>query len=942
MIRTKALSRLLFTLVSLFVLAACNGSSGDGDFEEFSQIELTLRNSDGESTTTITAGETAWAEAKVVDIYGEGIEGQIVDFSSTLGSLSAASALTDSGGRARVQLLTSGTSGAGTLTATTTLDEEDLTAQTNFQVNSSGGANEALQLTILADDCVTTTGLSFVAGSSFCLQASLSNDDGPVADTIITFTAPLGTLATTTALTNANGIANVLVSSDSSTLGASTATATNGDLTDEAVYEFTSTGDIGGENPSLTLVMLNGADTVNRFNADETVQLRATLLDDEGNPIENQVINFTAGLGTLTPASALTSASGEAEVSLSATDADLGASEAIASLTQDGTGLSASLNYEILPTGSIGDGSTLLLGYWPDKADPASFQQGVIGLATSTISAGGTLGLTVDIVEQADDGSLTSLLEPATVTFTSGCSADGKATLDASAQTIAGRAQATFQDISCASGGEVTDSLLATVTNNSTTLTATASFTIDAEALGAIEFVSAVPEQIVLKGTGGQGNQETSTVTFLVRGSEGSVLPQRLVCFSLDTQAGGLALSQASGLTNSEGLVTTKVLSGTIPTPVRVTAQTQQDATACPLTGEGIIQTQSDLLSVNTGLAEQSSFTLSAETLNPEAWRHNGETVPLTVWLADNFNNPVPDGTAVNFTTEGGQVDASCTTISGTCSVNWTSTDPRPANHRVTILASAVGHETFFDTNGNGQFDDADGSALNPDALVNAGFARNSVQASGFIDMSDAWRDDDESGSWEQGEPFLDYSNTGSFSAADGLFNGPQCSGVLCGSADDGTNKLHIRRAIVLVMSDSSTNWELDIQGASFDDTTNQQSGTATSGVISSSGITLDAGEIVLLSFAAGDSADQILPYQTEITVSSDAGELAGASALTVSNSIGAAIGSATPYRNTLTFSLTNTLEAGDPTEAGFISIEVSTPKDEGMTLLVPLTLTGN
>ncbi|TCI03544.1 Ig-like protein, group 1 [Corallincola luteus] len=944
---SKALSRYLFTLCTLLSLVACNGSSGDGDFNEFNQLELTLRNSEGDSTNTLTAGETAWLEAKVVDVYGEGIDGQIVDFSSSLGSLSASSALTDGGGKARVQLLTTGVTGAGTLTASTTLEsvdgssEETLTASSNFQVNASGGTNEALQLTILADDCLSPTSPSFVAGSSFCLQASLSNDDGPVVDTIVSFSAPLGTLASDSRLTDANGIANVLVSSDDTSVGAATATATTGELSEQAVYEFTSTGDIGGgESPSLAIVMLDSGTPVNRFNAGSNVQLRATLLDGESQPLENQVISFTAGLGTLTPVTALTAANGQAEVTLTGTDTDLGADQAIATVSVDDLTLSASLSYEILARDAIGDGDTILLGYWPDKADPASFQNGVVGIATDSISAGGTVGLTVDLVEMADDGSLSALLEPATVSFTSGCSADGKASLDATAQTIAGRAQATFQDQSCASGGEISDSLLATVSNSSSTLNALATLTIEAEALGSIEFVSAEPEQIVLKGTGGQGNQESSTVTFLVKGSQGSLLPQRLVCFSLDTQVGGLSLSQQSGLTNSEGLVTTKVQSGNVPTPVRVTAQTQQDATACPLTGDDIIQSQSDLLTINTGLAEQSSFTLSPDILNPEAWRHNGETVTLTVWLADSFNNPAPDGTTVNFTAEAGQITPSCQTVSGSCQATWTSTDPRPTDHRVTILASAVGHETFFDNNGNGIFDEADGTAIAAGASVNAGFSQPGV-VTGFVDMSEAWRDDDESFIRETDEPFLDYANSGGFNLADGLFNGPQCSGSLCGSADAGNNKLHIRRAIVLIMSDSAANWELDYLNGSFDDSSTQQQGAGNTGVIGASGVTLNAGAAANLSFHIGDSMDQILPEGTTIVVASDQGDLTGTTNITVANSRGTAIGSADSYRDTVSFSLLNTLAPGDPTEVGFITVTITTPKGLGMVLQVPLTMTG-
>ena len=63
---------------------------------------------------------------------------------------------------------------------------------------------------------------------------------------------------------------------------------------------------------------------------------------------------------------------------------------------------------------------------------------------------------------------------------------------------------------------------------------------------------------------------------------------------------GGISLSRASGFTNSQGLITTQVSAGTVPTPVRVTASAEMD-----FNGQAIkIQSQSDLLSINTGLPD--------------------------------------------------------------------------------------------------------------------------------------------------------------------------------------------------------------------------------------------------------------------------------------------------------------------------------------------------
>ena len=153
------------------------------------------------------------------------------------------------------------------------------------------------------------------------------------------------------------------------------------------------------------------------------------------------------------------------------------------------------------------------------------------------------------------------------------------------------------------------------------------------------------------------------------------------------------------------------------------------------------------------------SLSLAVQTANVEAWSIDGVVVPVTVRLADRFNNPVPDGTAVTFTTEGGRIGGQCLTTttaseSGVCTVNWVSSEPRPSNGRATILATAIGEESFSDTNGNGAFD--------------AGET--------FIDEGEPFRDDDEDGSYQFGvESFYDFNNNSTRDSPDGLFNGVLC-----------------------------------------------------------------------------------------------------------------------------------------------------------------------
>ena len=171
-------------------------------------------------------------------------------------------------------------------------------------------------------------------------------------------------------------------------------------------------------------------------------------------------------------------------------------------------------------------------------------------------------------------------------------------------------------------------------------------------------------------------------------------------------------------------------------------------------------------------MPDQNSFSLSLEKLAVESDGIDGVTNTITVRLADHFNNPVPEGTIVNFTTEGGTVPASCVTdATGACSVDWVSSNPRPADHRVTILAYAIGNETLYDINGNGVFDDGDS----------------------FDDVGEVFRDDDKSGaynpvdsSFSQKEKLFDYDGNGIYSAGDGVYNGVFCNhSSLCPASSD-------------------------------------------------------------------------------------------------------------------------------------------------------------
>lgn len=395
-----------------------------------------------------------------------------------------------------------------------------------------------------------------------------------------------------------------------------------------------------------------------------------------------------------------------------------------------------------------------------------NFINGRIGVSNNItqLSAGGITTLEVYVVSSTNSPVVTAT----PVTFISSCISANKAILKNSAgevasttSTINGRATMVYTANGCVG----TDRVTASATINGTTVYANVDLSIEAGTVGSIRFDSATPDSIGLKGSGGN---ETSVVRFRVVDGNGAPIENTPVSFTMSTTAGGLSMSPVTALSDSEGYVSTTIQAGTVSTDVNVTAT---------VTGS-TISTSSLVLKVSTGVPVQRSASLSATKFNPRGWDRDGEEVTITMRMADDFGNPVVDGTAVTFWTEGGAIGPNCTTKGGTCSVVWKSQEERPFNGRVTVLAFTSGNESFVDANTNGTYD----------ALET------------FSDLAEAFRDDNESGTYDLGEPYVNLQGgTDSRDSGDGVY-----SGTLCKSDDTAIcskEKVTVRRSLVLSMS---------------------------------------------------------------------------------------------------------------------------------------------
>jgi hypothetical protein len=463
-----------------------------------------------------------------------------------------------------------------------------------------------------------------------------------------------------------------------------------------------------------------------------------------------------------------------------------------------GGGPNSPLNNNAVSSGGAGSAGGGNSSSEPDTTSPQkigfgsgdTFANGVIGVSVGsgnqTLSAGGTSTLTVNIV--SDTNSLVT--NEINITFNSRCLAAREATLTNNAGTSVtsistenGEASLKYTAAGCVGA----DLITATATLGTSVRTATATINVAPDTVQSITFVDAVPTQLSLKGTGGI---ETSLVRFKVSGSTGAALKDVDVVLALNTTVGGLCLAdpassstcaaQITAKTDNNGIASATVQSGSIPTPIRITAT----VTAAN------ISTQSNGLFVATGLPDQDSMSLSVATFNPRGWNVDGTKVALTIRMADAFNNPPPKDTAVTFITEGGKIDPGCTTdADGQCTVQWTSQEPKPLSlgslpgqraGRVTILATAQGNESFDDLDGDGFYSTVDSFAPNKD-------------------LDEAFLDKDENNIYDAAnEAFVDFDKNGSRTAKNGIYNGILCKTEGAGCTKTGVN---VRASAVIAMS---------------------------------------------------------------------------------------------------------------------------------------------
>ena len=437
------------------------------------------------------------------------------------------------------------------------------------------------------------------------------------------------------------------------------------------------------------------------------------------------------------------------------------------------------------------------------------------------LAAGGTMLIKANIVDANNSNGQISGTTYG-VSLTSGCVADGDATLDeAEKTTTSGEVRFTYTAAGCLSDEfqahlyTVEDGALAT---RLTTTAITGIIFIQPAEVGGISFDSVDDTSLAIKDTGNPNIPEYTTVYFTVYDQQGQAVEGQEVSFELTNTTGGITLGSgtetATDVSDTNGEVSVLINSGSSHAVTSVRAST--------VSGAGVtISTNSQPITITTGYPDQDSFELVADIFNPRGYDYSGSEVELTVFASDQYQNPVADGTEVNFTAESGTITSTCVMSGGSCSVTWYSSGTRPGNfdadlHRVnetypvddpgtaedetantilgmtTITAYTTGEGGYTDTNGNGLFDVLDSGSPEP-----------------FVGLAEAFRDDNWDGDLNvyDGAPvesFMDFDADGYHdSAGSSVYQGITCSDSAL-SAGHCASLTHVRDSIRIIQSDSN------------------------------------------------------------------------------------------------------------------------------------------
>ncbi len=643
---SEGLAAVIFTAPSqpdTVTVTARYGTSQVRSTELFVQANAASQNGsvsitvDVESNRLLANGFAQTAvQALLRDAAGLPVKGQSVAFASTAGTITP-TALSDSFGVATAVLVSPAS-------------DRDLPASVTASALGVQGSASVLFLGVKFS--VSANPLSLIADgrSKSSVRAVLKETTTNLAivGAEVTFGTDLGTLPRS-AVTNSSGVAKVELTSDTHT-GTATVVASYGDfIADTVKVNFWE---------SVPKYLTVSADpTVLIADNRSTSTITASVSDEGNNPVpDGTIVTFeiTRGSGTIEPqkptsqgvaTSTLTSSTQPDSVLVTVRVGDLAATVVVRYVVGDPAAVTVVPDSVALPADGIT--STRVRAFVMDQVGNPVMDGTLVNFETSL----GDINPSARTVDGVAEVQLSS-------------SRTGLATVTARAGLVAGEAT--------------------------------------------VRFLPGPPNSILLSfdpsslGVRDSGRNQTVTITADVRDAKNNAVEDgTFVAFSLfSSPGGGEALSTTNPVPTINGHAQVSLNSGIRSGTVRVMAQVT-DADGQPLTPE--VRAVSTEIIIYAGPpyiedvndATTSHLTVGTKPLNIFGWYVVNNTAKVVAVVGDKFNNPVPVGTAVYFTTSGGVVSTHTgyTDEEGVAVVTLHSAQPYPTITRF--------YNSFFDPNGD-------------------------------------------------------------------------------------------------------------------------------------------------------------------------------------------------------------------------------------------------
>lgn len=423
--------------------------------------------------------------------------------------------------------------------------------------------------------------------------------------------------------------------------------------------------DPGKETAGLAFVdtLYASSDTLQ---AGGSLVITAKVVDEDGNPKQGESVDFSTTYGTLSPTSVVSDSLGEVWANLTA-PADT--ADHLATVTAEVSGGSKGLSIFVKGTKEVSPGEPfyLTLEITPISL-PANGDTTATVIASVTDINGNPVpdGTIVCFVagEKFEDINGDGYFTPNIDSLVYDTNGNGE--WDA----IGGMPSAEFT-----SGGQAQVRYIAGTDDQIVYMKATSGIaqeegTVMLTPLGEISSIelSVDPTSIHVKGTGGN---EICEITVIGYEGSGNTVTQGLeITFEIvEGPDGGESLEDAgygplTKLTNSQGQAKVFLYSDTTSGTILIRASSgQAEPTAAKIM---VCSGPPDVIS------------LSADPLNIRGWDYDGVQSKVMAIVTDRFGNPVPDGTAVYFSTEEGMVSTrnSVTTDGITTVTYYSCTDP--------------------------------------------------------------------------------------------------------------------------------------------------------------------------------------------------------------------------------------------------------------------------